>query len=86
MQRILFCVSVVYTFTRCILSSHRNTLKLLIILTDPFGKEEKKEDRLLKHPTELLNGVRLHEFLLCVDTKVEQKHGLTTVGHCNKLN
>lgn len=42
MQRILFCVSVVYTFTRCILSSHRNTPKLLIILTDPFGKEEKK--------------------------------------------
>lgn len=48
MQRILFCVSVVYTFTRCILSSHRNTPKLLIILTDPFGKEEKKEDRLFE--------------------------------------
>lgn len=49
-------------------------------------KRKIKRTDYLNHPTELLNGVRLHEFLLCVDTKVEQKHGLTTVGHCNKLN
>lgn len=57
MQRILLCVSVVYTFTRSMLSSDRNTPELLIILTDPFGKEGKKRTDYLNHPTELLNGV-----------------------------